>query len=197
VARDPNKHHRRSIRLSGWDYRQAGAFFATLVTQGRETLFGQIVNGEMMLSPLGRVVMTMWQRLPSHFSQVRLDEFIVMPNHLHGIIWLLNNGESRDKVSSVEAQFEDSLPVQWVGQGTTAQEMSHPHRLESGSLGAVVGNFKSVTTRRINQMRHSPGAPVWQRNYYEHIVRDEHELNTIRQYILDNPSRWEEDDEHV
>ncbi len=194
---DPDKHHRRSIRLPEWDYRQAGAYFVTLVIHGRETLLGQVVDGEMVLSPFGRVAATMWQRLQSHFPRVRLDEFVVMPNHLHGIVWLVSNGERRDEASlATPWQTEDSSFGERGGQDMTTMGMPHPYKLESGSLGAIVGNFKSVTARRINRMRHTPSAPVWQRNYYERIIRNERELNAIRQYVLNNPTTWDEDSEN-
>ena len=194
---DPDKHHRRSIRLPVWDYRQAGAYFVTLVTYDRGTLFGQVVNGEMVLSPFGRVAATMWQRLPSHFSCVRLDEFVVMPNHLHGIIWLVNASGGRGEASSTETrQSESSMPGEGEGQCAAIRRMPHPCKMQPGSLGAIMGNFKSVATRRINRMRHTPNALVWQRNYYERIIRNERELDAIRRYILDNPNRWDEDGEN-
>mgnify|MGYP001081654970 CR=1 FL=1 len=193
---DPDKHHRRSIRLPEWDYRRAGAYFVTLVTYDRGTLFGQVVNGEMVLSPFGRVAATIWQRLPSHFPHVRLDEFVVMPNHLHGVVWLTNDGEGRGEASSAETrQSEGSASGEEEGQHVAILGMPHPY-MESGSLGAIVGNFKSATTRRINRMRHTPNALVWQRNYYERIIRNERELDAIRRHILDNPNRWDEDSEN-
>jgi REP element-mobilizing transposase RayT len=163
---DPKKHHRRSIRLREYDYRQPGAYFVTITTHGRECIFED---------PVFRgVAETMWQRLPRHFPRVELDEWVVMPNHLHGIVVLVPDGETTD------APLDEPPP-------------SGP---ASGSLGAIVGNFKSVTTRRINRMRKTPGMPLWQRNYHERVIRNEREWNAIRQYIRDNPARWHDDPDH-
>lgn len=171
---DPTIHHRRSIRLKGWDYRQPGSYFVTLVTHDREPLFGLVDGGTVTLTPLGLIAQTLWRNLPRHFAHVRLDEFIVMPNHVHGIIWLTANVRPPDA----------DLPA------------SPARQLLPGSLGAVIGSYKSQVTRRINAMRHTPGAAVWQVNYYEHIVRNDRALAAIRQYICDNPMRWEGDPEN-
>ncbi len=160
---DPQKHHRRSIRLKGYDYSQAGAYFVTIVTHGRELLFDDPV--------LRRVAETLWQRIPRHFSHVELDAWVVMPDHIHGIIVITTTLPSGDKTAPAE----------------------RPTGPPSGSLGAIIGNFKSITARRINRLRKTPGKPIWQRNYYEHIIRDERALKAIRQYIHDNPARWIED----
>ena len=157
---DSNRHHRRSIRLRGYDYASCGAYFVTLVTHKRELLFDDPV--------LHRVAETFWERIPRHAPHVSLDEWIVMPNHVHGILVI---------ETSVNSDPSSSGPA-------------------AGSLGAVVGNFKSVTARRINRIRKTPGAPVWQRNYYDRIVRNERELQAIRQTIADNPRNWEMDREH-
>lgn len=164
---DPSRHHRHSIRLPQYDYTQAGSYFITIVTYQRELLFDDPV--------LRRIVETFWQRLPQHMPNVKLDVFVVMPNHFHGILWLIDTGLGAPASSPV------SLPQP---------------QLVAGSLGAIVGNFKSVTTRRINQVRKTPGQPVWQRNYYEHIIRHDKELNAIRQYISDNPANWLQDTEN-
>ena len=164
---DPRKHHRRSIRLPGHDYGSPGTYFVTICVQGRECLLGDVEDGQVLHSDLGRVVCTYWQRIPRHFTHVELGRWVVMPNHLRGIV--------------------------------TIVERSEPSPLQgppSGSLGAIVGNFKSVTTRRINRMRRTPGVRFWQRNYWEHIVRNEASLNRIRAYIVDNPARWMEDQLH-
>jgi REP element-mobilizing transposase RayT len=171
---NPNIHHRRSIRLKGWDYRHPGAYFVTLVTRDREPLFGFVDGGTVKTTQAGLIAQTLWRNLPYHFAHVRLDEFIVMPNHLHAIIWLATN---------------EGLP-------DADPPASPTRRLLSGSLGAVVGSYKSQVTRRINAMRHTPGAVVWQVNYYEHIIRNERALAEIRQYIRDNPMRWEGDPEN-
>ncbi len=177
---DPEKHHttgvlrsRRSIRLKGYDYAQAGAYFVTLCTQHRECLLGQIVDGTMQLSPLGNIVYECWHRMPEYFSGVELDEFVVMPNHIHGVIIIVGAKHSQN--------YANASPL---------PEPHQPHGTESGSLGAIIQNYKSVSTRKINQLRGDKGLVIWQRNYYEHIVRDEDELNRVRGYITANPSQW-------
>jgi putative transposase len=191
---DRDKHHRRSIRLKGYDYTQPGAYFVTIVTHDRETIFDAPV--------FRRVAETMWQRILRHSPQVELDEWVVMPNHIHGIIVIVD--DSRDRG---EAFPESSSVEKDAVHGKGASKTNHPSRNASplpespcgpspGSLGAIVGNFKSVTARRINRIRKMPGAPVWQRNYYERIIRDERELNAVRRYIRENPARWAEDREN-
>jgi putative transposase len=175
---DPDRHHRRSIRLQGYDYGSPGAYFVTICTHLREQLFEE---------PLLRSVAdAMWQRIPRHFPHVQLDAWVVMPNHIHGVLVLTSRGEaSPETVSSTKQTASARTGPAEQPIGGDASPLLHP-----GSLGAIVGNFKSVTARRINHLRGTPGAPVWQRNYYEHIVRNEQVLQAIRQYIADNPARW-------
>ncbi|PIU54770.1 MAG: hypothetical protein COS88_06605 [Chloroflexi bacterium CG07_land_8_20_14_0_80_51_10] len=171
---DPDKHHRRSIRLKGYDYSQAGAYFVTICTKDRGCLFGEIIDGEMVLNPFGEVVQACWDDLPRHYPHVELDAFVIMPNHLHGII-IIRRGEAF--VPS------NASPL-------------HPHGTQPGSLGAIIQNFKSVSTRKINRSTRNPGNKSWQRNYYEHVIRNEKSLNTIRCYIIENPLRWADDPEN-
>jgi len=163
VPYDPAKHHRRSIRLKEYDYEQPGAYFVTIVTHQRELLFDDSV--------LRRIAQTMWSRIQSHFAQVTLDEWIVMPNHIHGILVIEDRPEEGKRVTAAGAP-------------------------SPGSLGIIVGNFKSVTARRINRVRKTPDTLVWQRNYYERVIRNERELAAIRKYIAQNPQNWELDREH-
>lgn len=181
---DPAVHHRRSIRLKGYDYSQAGVYFVTLVTYKRDQIFGKIVNGEMQLSKEGQVVAYHWNLIPAHFPAAELDKWVIMPNHLHGII-ILRTGEAsaaHDSGSSL-SRLADASPQRTIGTAT-------------GSLGAILQNFKSVSTRKINQVEASPGVRLWQRNYYEHIIRNETEWQRIRDYIQVNPLHWQEDQLH-
>lgn len=175
---DPNKHHRRSIRLRGWDYRDGGAYFVTVATHNRAYLFGEVVNGAMVASDFGRIAAEEWERTAQLRPYVRLDAFVVMPNHVHGIVWILGVETPR------------------VGAQRRCAPTATPNVLPR-SLGAIVRGFKSAVAKRINQIRDTPGAPVWQRNYYEHIVRNERELNAIRKYIQNNPANWPTDTENV
>jgi REP element-mobilizing transposase RayT len=177
-------HRRRSIRLKGYDYSQAGAYFITVCTQGRACLFGDVVGEEMRLNDAGRVVQAIWDALPGHFPFVELDEFVVMPNHVHGVVWIAD-AERRGVACNAPTNRRNASVSRMA-------EISP----KSGSLAAIIRSFKSAATKRINEWRDAPGAPVWQRNYYEHIIRDEESLDRIRQYIIDNPAQWAMDREN-
>ena len=295
---NPAGHHRRSIRLPDYDYTQAGLYFVTVCTHGGEEIFADPL--------LRRVIETFWQRIPRHFPGVTLDAWVVMPNHLHGILIIHGDGDGGGRDGRGEASHETNLSAQPLASGRTnstaqpptgdasplheptssaqppagdaspshepassaqppasactgeaSQETTwsirplasgrtdssaqlptrdasplpepassaqppagdasplpepassaqppagdasplppYPQGVPSGSLGAIVGNFKSVTARRINQLRRAPGTPVWQRNYYEHIIRGERALRAIRRYIAANPANWTLDPLH-
>lgn len=176
---EPGKHHRRSIRLKGYDYTGSGAYYVTIVTHRRACLFGEIVNGEMRLSEVGRITEACWRAIREHFPQAELGAFVVMPNHIHGILILHGHAAESPHVG--------------------AQHVAPLHgpspRVIPGSVGAIVRAYKSSVTRQIVQ--HRGGAPViWQRNYYEHIIRDERDHQNVYNYILANPFNWETDDEN-
>ncbi len=177
---DVNKHHRRSIRLPGYDYTSPGAYFVTVCVHGGECLLGEIVDGEMRLNEWGQVASHYWMRVPDHFDHVQLDTWVVMPNHLHGILVIAD--------PLVGAQHAAPLPHAPLREPRT--------NVQPRSLGAIVRSFKSAATRRINQVRGTPGIRFWQRNYWEHIIRDEQALHRIREYIQNNPARWTEDQLH-
>ena len=164
--------HRRSIRLADYDYSQAGAYFVTFCVHDRGCLFGEAVDGLIRLNKCGQVITSEWLRTPVLRPPVVLDEFVVMPNHFHAII-------------TIEESRRGVLPY------------AHPKfQSPSQTLGATVRGFKSVTTKLINATRNSPGAPVWQRNYYEHVIRNKSELTRIREYIVNNPLQWSLDREN-
>lgn len=172
----PEKHRRRSIRLKGYDYGTAGVYFVTFCTRGRECLLGKIACGKMILSPEGEVVKSVWEGLPSHYPRTGLDAAIIMPNHFHGII-ILHDHPGND----VGAGLRPAHPLGGTRRAT---------------LTEIVRALKSFSARGINQIRENPGTPVWQRNYYEHIIRNEAELFRARRYIEENPLKWETDEEN-
>jgi putative transposase len=180
-----------SDKLLGYDYSWTGTYFVTICTHKRECLLGQVEDGAMVLSEYGRIVEQCWCALPHHFPGVELDAFVVMPNHVHGIITITAFGRGE----ALAKQYQTKSP-KWLANASPLQppQSLRPHGTKSYSLGAMVQNFKSVSARRINQARLTPGALVWQRNYYEHVVRNEDELNSIRQYVLGNPTLWEKDE---
>lgn len=159
----------------GYDYTQPGAYFITIIAHQRRCVFGAVVDGEMWLNDAGRIAEQCWQEIPAHFPHVELHACVVMPNHVHGIIWITGNG-------AVGARHAMPLP-----ESAVMEQFGKP---VSGSIPTIVRSFKSATTKRINEMRGTPGAPLWQRNYYEHIIRNDNSLNRLRQYIITNPVRW-------
>ncbi len=171
----PASPRRRSIRLKDYDYAQPGAYFITIVTHHREMLFGRVVDGEMALNAYGEIVREEWFRSAEIRAEIELfpDEFVVMPNHIHGIVWIVETG-----------------PVGATGRSPLPPHDQPPRGPTPRSLGSFIAGFKSAVTKRINALRNTPGAPVWQRNYYEHIIRTERALDAIRRYIAANPLRW-------
>ncbi len=250
---DPEIHHRRSIRLKGYDYAEAGAYFVTICVYGRECLFGEVVEGTVRLNPAGEAVQAVWQGLPEHYPSVVLDAFVVMPNHVHAIVILkrqtgatpespvgagLETGAglrpaptSAQNTPGIVMMEQGSVGVVSAGmvsvrtvsvgavsvgaglrpaqdynmdrsdQGRSDQGRSEtcPYRGHGGEvapLSEIVRAFKSFSSRHINRLRDNPGVPVWQRNYYERIMRNDDELNRARTYIAENPLKWAEDREN-
>jgi putative transposase len=154
---NPEFHHRQSIRLQGYDYTTAGAYFITICTHHRECLFGDIVSETMEFNALGNIARSHWQKLSQHHANIIVDEFIVMPDHLHGIIIL-------------ESSIDHPKPI-----------------------SEIIRGFKTFSAKAINKARGLRGIPVWQRNYYDRIIRDELELNRVKQYIINNPRKWDVD----
>jgi putative transposase len=221
---DPARHHRRSIRLQGYDYTRPGAYFVTIVTQGRACLFGEVMAGEMRMNDAGRMVQQVWDELALFYEGVQTDAFIVMPNHVHGIIILTGNVRATPHVHPDEMAVRatprgcpnpQSGPGQARGPAPTSgsgqAQGPAPTAATAPTLGLpdVVHRFKTMTTKRYadgvraNQWTPFPGR-LWQRNYYEHIIRDvganggatsRSPLQRIREYILTNPLRWHLDRE--
>lgn len=189
MAYDPDKHHRRSIRLKGYDYSQAGAYFVTIVTQDRACVFGDVVGDEVRLNDAGRMTAAAWEGLPVRFPTVDVDAFVVMPNHVHGIVLL--------ESARVEAPLVGALPP---ADGVNAPAGGATTRV-APTLGGVIGAFKSVVTvDYVRGVRAGAWPPfrgrLWQRNYYEHVVRGVGDLDRIRRYIAENPLRWQVDAEN-
>ena len=170
---DPEKHHRRSIRLKNYDYSQPGFYFLTICTYQRQSWFGEIKNDRMYLNQIGKIVAEEWLNTPKIRSNFLLDEWVIMPNHLHGIViineHILETGKgNRDILGARNA----------------------PLRQEPNSISSFVAGFKSAVTKRINLLRNNRDIPIWQRNYYESVIRDENALRVIREYVLNNPFEW-------
>ena len=153
--------HRRSIRLRGYDYSRPGAYFITICATTH--LFGRVRAGETVQSRFGEIACECWKSIPDHFPHVRIDTFVVMPDHVHGILFL----------------SDDDSRLSAVG------------RISAGSLGTVVRSFKSVVAARVNQLRGARFGGIWQRNFFDQIIRSDADLARARQYIRDNPGRWD------
>ena len=182
-----NRRHRRSIRLRGYDYTQPGAYFVTVCTHQKQPIFGDVADGTVQLNTFGQIVNTLWRRNAGASHRLALDAFTVMPNHLHAVIWILSGPDAAPSPSDADVAL--TMPPD---AGDTV-DLGRSVTCKSGSLGAIVGSLKSVVTRRIHDVQHTREGIIWQRNYYERIVRTESELARIRGYILANPARWAED----
>lgn len=152
-----NVRTRQSLRLKNYGYHNAGSYFVTICAQQRACIFGEIINGNVLLTEAGALAQRVWTELPTHYPNVKLDEFVVMPNHMHGIVTLKN---------------------------------------PATSLSEIVRAFKTFSARHINILRGTQGMPVWQRNYFERVIRDENELLLVREYIRNNPMQWALDEEN-
>jgi putative transposase len=180
---NPQKHHRRSIRLRGYDYTRAGVYFVTMCVRNREMLLGSIVDGNVKLNDTGVLVHNCWNQLSNKYPDVDLDTFIIMPDHLHGIVFI--HDKNHDTINVVGARS----PRPYNG-----SLKSHKSTKSQPTLGKIIAYFKYQTTKHINQIQNTPGIKFWQRNYYEHIIRNENELICIRKYIIQNPSEWDLDE---
>ena len=174
---EPGKQGRHSIRLRGYDYAAAGGYFVTIVGLGWKCVFGKIVKGEMRLNTLGKIVKECWDEIPIHFPYTSIDAFVIMPNHIHGIIVIHDS-------SFFVVGAQHAAPLQ------------NPISLnvKPGSLGAIVRSFKSAVTYRAHRELNMTN--IWQRNYYEHIIRNDQDYENITRYVISNPMNWGEDDEN-
>ena len=174
---------RRSVRLPEFDYSQTGAYFVTIVTQARQPLFGQINDGEITLTEVGAMVTQAWIAIPEHFSNVELSAFIVMPNHIHGIISISSQPVSMSGVAARHAVPSQTSKIEKFGKPVSC------------SLPTIIRSFKTATTRIFHTHAGYSEKNLWQRNFYEHVIRNEQDYQAIIEYILANPMNWEKDEE--
>ena len=182
---DPNKHHRRSIRLPGYDYRQPGAYFVTICAYQRQCVFGDVVDGQMVLNQYGMIVADTYQWLCDHYSYLHTDEWLVMPNHFHAIM-----------VITDQSRTDNDKPRRGVSRNAPTTRNAITINKQRKPLGRLIGAFKTVSTKKINTLRDAPGTKLWQRNYYEHIIRNQDAMDKIRNYIVNNPVSWSIDQLH-
>lgn len=195
MSYNPNIHNRRSIRLKGYDYSQAGLYFITICCYNRECLFGDVVNGEMVLNEYGTIACNEWLNTPNIRKNVELDVFVIMPNHMHGIIIL--NGEtgwgelhSPYNIITDNRTGELHSPINAISDNKMG-ECNSPPQGPSNNIGAIVRGYKSSVTKQFNLL--NIGCTVWQRNYHEHIIRNEKSYQNISEYIVNNPAKWNDD----
>ena len=183
-------HHRRSIRLKEYDYTQPGAYFVTLVTKDRECFFGEVINGEMHLNGYGKIVDQSLHNLPRHYPLLTLEAFIVMPNHVHTIILI-----SDDDIRGGSSLAVDSMQKEKFSNDIIMPEATRtrPYGKRRHGLSEIVRALKSFSARRINNLRGTREIAVWQRNFYDHIIRNQGEFSACFDYIVDNPMKWAED----
>lgn len=186
---DPAKHHRRSIRLKDYDYTQAGAYFVTLCTQHRACVLGDVIDDEMYLSTTGAIVADAWEWLAQQYPYVAIDAYVVMPNHFHGII-VINNDPVVGAVREPPHIPPTQPPTTTQNEPPHIQSIQPPKQIPRKPLGRLIGAFKTVSTKRINELNSTPGMIFWQRDFYEHIIRHENALDRIRRYIINNPLKW-------
>lgn len=220
-------HHRRSIRLSGYDYTATGAYFVTICTYQRDAIFGEVVKEEMRLNEIGRIVEEEWYKTAEIRKEIALDEFVIMPNHFHGIVWIVGaHGNAPPAANAAPMSRKGSSPdgnvptafrnvtnpdgniSPIVGMDSCYRSSGGAHHDRSDgahyhaplhrrprSLSTWVTGFKGGTARRVCKENPLFG-PIWQRNYYEHVIRNDASLHEIRKYIMENPANWDSDPEH-
>jgi putative transposase len=174
-----NEKHRRSIRLPGADYSEPGGYFLTICAAGRKNIFGEIADGNVELSPLGTILRECWVAIPEHFAQAEIKEFVVMPNHLHGIV-----------VLRVGARY--IVPLD-----RTARQTESFQSPTKATMPTIVRAFKAAVTRKAGERLRMTGKDIWQRNYFERVLRNGKEYADASRYILENPLKWEWDKENA
>ncbi len=190
-----NKFRIESTRLQEWDYRNAGVYYITICTQNREYYFGEIFNDKIQLSSVGIIANILWYETINHFNNVALDEFVVMPNHIHGIL-ILNN--DKNDIGGIDEDIDDDCRDVACNISTETTEMALGEKNEfmskispkSGSVGRIIGSYKSAVTKYAHKLGFDF---AWQSRFYEHIIRNEKSLQKIQDYIINNPKNWEND----
>lgn len=194
------KYRIDSTRLRGWDYSYDGAYFITICTKNRQHFFGEIRNGKLIQTKQSQICMTCWLDLPNHYPNCILDAFVIMPNHVHAVIFIDNSAIDTDtapvetglKPVSTRKPVSTPVPKPPGTHDKTARAKTNRNR-KKYSLSEIVRGFKTFTARKINEYQNTQGQPFWQTRFHDRIIRDENELNRIREYIQNNPRNWKED----
>ncbi len=197
---NPEIHHRQSIRLQNWDYSNSGSYFITIRVEFQTVQFGRIETGKMNYNDYGFIVANTWMDIPHHYDNIELDEWVLMPDHFHGIVIIKSHDGAYDYIGAIHdvgaihvgAIHESPLSQQQRqhdSQNNKNDLMDYCNRRRKMLLSKIIGRFKMVSAKQINMMR-EPSCKLWQRNYYEHIIRDNESFNRIRKYIRNNPGNW-------
>jgi putative transposase len=176
---------RRHARMRAFDYRENRAYFVTICAAGRACVFGDVVDAQVKLSRRGLVLTKCWNEIPAHHPHVELDAFVVMPNHVHGLLLFVGDPPEATQASQLHG-----------GAALSATTVTTARGPAPGSLSAVIGSFKSAVSREINRIRPGAARGLWQLNFYEHVVRHDRAHHRIRDYIASNPERWADDEEN-
>ena len=193
------RHLRRSIRIKDYDYSQAGAYFITICTQNKECLFGEIEHGHVVLSGAGEIAQSVWTRLPNRFPSVSLDEYVIMPNHVHGILLVGAQFIAPDSPQPIAYDPKDDAAnyVRTLGEIVRAYKATVTRFVRTRNYAAADLNTTNQISTDAGGMNPAPTLDFgWQRNYYEHTIRNDDDLNQIREYIMQNPMKWDLDEEN-
>lgn len=182
-----NKYRIQSIRLQNYDYRSHGYYFVTICTYQKICYFGEIKDNQVILSELGKIAEKFWLEIPEHFNFIQIDRFVIMPNHIHGIV-IINNNQLN------QPEIENSAQIYLESNNKRSQIMSNISP-KKGSLSTVIRSYKSAVTKWSKKNKFDSFS--WQSRFYEHIIRDEESLNSIREYIINNPMKWQEDENYI
>jgi REP element-mobilizing transposase RayT len=199
MSYNPNLHHRRSIRLKGYDYSQAGLYFITICCQDRICRFGEIENGEMILNEYGQIAYDEWAKLPERYPHASIDVFQIMPNHVHGII-VLDDVIPAVVGATLAVALDNATHDNWARAGASpAPTPVAPNDnaiAQNTTVGDIIGAYKSLVMNeclKTYKSRNEFMGKFWQRNYYEHIIRNEQSYQNISNYIIHNPENWTDD----
>jgi REP element-mobilizing transposase RayT len=192
-----NRYRIESARLKGWDYSSPGYYFIIICTKNMECLFGKITGGKIILSEMGKIAEQYWREIPVHFNDIILDEFVVMPNHIHGILSIVPTPKPIVETPNLGVSTMGLGVTTIPGVSTiTGVPTEHDKNIKKpANIGIVINQYKRICTIRIRTS--NPGISIWQPRFHDHIIRDENELNRIRQYIIDNPVNWRKDDNYI
>jgi REP element-mobilizing transposase RayT len=182
-----NKYRIESARLKNWNYSYPGYYFITICTKNRDHFFGKIIDNQMHLSEIGRIVEQYWQDIPNHFPFANLDKQVIMPNHIHGII-VINKKQPSFPVETLQCNVSTQhKQISKIMSGISPKP---------GSLATIIRSFKSISTRTINEKYLSLHF-AWQPRFHDHVIRNNNELTKIRLYIVNNPKNWQNDRNNI